>query len=116
MSPEYLGVRAVLQAGGKGLRLSPAAKDLPKPLVKVGGIPMVERLLWQLIHAGVRKVTVVTGQMGEQIEAHLLGLTDLPDDLELDFFQESQPMGNVGALAHLRDASEPVLLVFADLN
>jgi NDP-sugar pyrophosphorylase family protein len=76
---------------------------------------MIERLLRQLLDAGVRRVTVITGPCGNLIEAHLLGLEDLPGDLELEWIREEEPRGNVGSLSELRRDGRAVILVFADL-
>ena len=115
METTPLGVRAVLQAGGRGQRMGDLTDDTPKPLLPVAGVPMAERLLRQLTGAGVRDVTVITGWLGERIEAHLRGLDGLPDDLRLTFFHETTPLGNAGALQHVAPGDGPVLLTFADL-
>src|SRR5215207_7325264 len=52
MSALFSDVHVLIQAGGKGTRLQPATADLPKPMLAVGGMPMVERLLRALIAAG----------------------------------------------------------------
>lgn len=108
-------VRAVLQAGGRGERLRPATDDTPKPLLAVAGVPMVERLLRQLLAAGVRDVTVITGWLGHKIEAHLRGLPDLPADLRMEFLVEQTPLGNAGALRLVAEGADAVLLTFGDL-
>lgn len=115
MTDSVQRVRAVLQAGGRGERLRPATDTTPKPLLPVAGVPMVERLLRQLLAAGVRDVTVITGWLGEKIEAHLAGLPDLPADLKMDFLTEETPLGNAGALRLVADGDGPVLLTFGDL-
>src|SRR5262245_55701462 len=109
------GVRAALQAGGRGDRIGAAERGLPKPLLEVGGVPMVERLLRQMILAGVRSVTVVTGWQGTRVEEHLSDLRDLPDDLDMSFIRETRPRGNVGALRDLPRDGKDILLSFADL-
>ncbi len=108
-------VHAVLQAGGRSDRMRAGGESLPKPLLPIDGVPMVERLLRQLVAAGLRRITVITGARGDRIEAHLLGLRDLPDDLELDWLRESKPRGNVGSLAELPRDGRSIVLAFADL-
>jgi NDP-sugar pyrophosphorylase family protein len=110
-----VSVQAVIQAGGKGTRLVPVAANIPKPLVRVGGVPLVERLLRQVTATGVRDVTVITGWLGEQIEGHLQSLRDLPSGLDLKFLRESKVMGNIGALGLLRGQPDPYLFLFGDL-
>lgn len=115
MNSEKYEVQALLQAGGKGTRLDDVAEGIPKPMVRIAGVPMVERLMRQLVSVGVREIIVATGWKNENIKSHLLGLSDLPNDLNIKFAVENQPLGNVGAMANLHPAKIPTLLVFADL-
>ena len=108
-------VHAFVQAGGKGLRLRPATLDRPKPMLPVGGVPMVERLIRQLLAAGIRRVTVITGYRGDVVRAHLTGLPDLVADAAIDFFVEGEPLGNVGALGRIPVERPLALLAFGDL-
>ena len=113
--PAALEVHAVLQAGGKGPRLRDVSGDTPKPLVRVGGVPMVERLLRQFLQAGIRRITLITGWKGGAVEEHLRDLEGLPQDLDLRFLREAVARGNVGSLGRLARDGTPVLLCFADL-
>lgn len=108
-------LHAVIQAGGLGRRIAPASGDTPKPLLQVGGMSMVERLLCQLADAGLREFTVVLGRAGSDIRTRLLQKArDLNADLNLAFHVEETPLGNAGALARI-DAEAAVLFAFADL-
>jgi 6-phospho-beta-glucosidase len=108
-------VRVVLQAGGRGERLRPLTDSTPKPLCPVCGVPMLERLLRQLVNAGYRSFTVVTGWLAESVKSFVNGLDDLPPDVEIEFFREDRPLGNLGALTKMPKRAEPILLVFGDL-
>ena len=107
-----MNLHLVLQAGGRGDRMASA---VPKPLLRVGGMPMAERLLRQFVASGGRRATVITGWKAEEVEAHFRSLTDLPSGLRLDFLREDRPRGNAGALAAFANRDRPVLLCFADL-
>ncbi len=115
MTQRVCGVHGVLQAGGQGSRLRPVSRKIPKPLVKVGGVAMVERLLRQFVHCGVEHISIITGYGGDQVEAHLQQLQELPAAVHLDFIRETEPMGNIGTLGQLASVTEPVLLAFGDL-
>jgi NDP-sugar pyrophosphorylase family protein len=106
---------AVLQAGGRGRRLLPFTDSIPKPLIKVGGIPMVERLMMHLLDVGIRELYIITGWLGEKVEAHINNMKDLPPDLSVHFIHEDQPLGNIGAMALLPRQPGPILFSFADL-
>jgi NDP-sugar pyrophosphorylase family protein len=109
------GIRAMLQAGGKGTRLYPATADLPKPLLRVGGVPLLERLLRQVFDSGIRDVTIITGWLGEQVRTHVEALHGIPKDAVLQFVQEPRQLGNIGGLALVPRKPEPILFAFGDL-
>jgi len=108
-------VHALVQAGGKGMRLRPATTDRPKPMLEVGGLPMVERILRSLVDAGIDRITVITGHPGEVVRSHLAGLDDLNRRARIDFFAEPEPLGNVGAMGRVPLERPLALLVFGDL-
>lgn len=115
MNRTALGVHGVLQAGGQGTRLRSVTPEVPKPLVKVGGVAMLERLLRQFVDCGVKRISIITGWKSDQVEAHVRRLDGLPDDVHLDFIRETQPLGNIGALGQLSAEAEPILFAFGDL-
>ncbi len=88
-------VKAVILAGGKGLRLRPITDYLPKPLVPIGGIPVIE---WQIKYFkkfGISEFVICAGYRAEQIVSHLqskkLGA-------EISFSIEKKSLGTGGAI------------------
>ena len=112
----WLDVHAVVQAGGKGTRLLPATEAIPKPMLAVSGVPMVERIVRRLVGCGVPRITVVVGHRGSVVRDHLQGLS-LPNGVLLDFIEEppERPLGNVGALGCIRIEAATGLIAFGDL-
>ena len=62
---------AVIMAGGEGKRLHPLTKEWPKPMIEVGGMPMIERLVRALAHAGIGQIYIAVNYLGHVIERHL---------------------------------------------
>ncbi|MEL7448817.1 MAG: sugar phosphate nucleotidyltransferase, partial [Pseudomonadota bacterium] len=59
--------RAMILAAGRGERMRPLTDSTPKPLLRAGGEPLVHRTLRALSHAGVRRVVINLGWLGEQL-------------------------------------------------
>ncbi|MEE3255444.1 MAG: CBS domain-containing protein, partial [Chloroflexota bacterium] len=67
---DTLPIQAVVMAGGSGKRLRPLTEHLPKPMVPVGGRPMLERIIEQLRESGISRVNVTTHYKGDLISQH----------------------------------------------
>ena len=105
--------RAVILAGGRGMRLRPYTAVLPKPLLPIGDRPVLDIVLSQLGFAGFTRLTVATGYMGELIEAVLTHRNRRR--LQIDYVREQEPLGTVGALAMIDDLNEPFLVMNGDV-
>jgi len=64
-------MRAMILAAGRGARLRPLTDTVPKPLIEVGGKPLIEHHLDHLARTGFREVVINTGHLGEQLPAAL---------------------------------------------
>lgn len=104
------GPRALVMAGGRGTRLR---GDVPKPLARVLGVPLVELAVRRLHRAGLRDITLALGHGAEEIRAHLRGWPEAPPLPEVVL--EPQPLGTLGALGLLPDDGRPVLVTNVDL-
>ncbi|MFN4764785.1 sugar phosphate nucleotidyltransferase, partial [Gillisia sp. Q332] len=62
---------AVIMAGGEGRRLRPLTDTIPKPMVEIDGIPLLERLVRRLASAGVERVYISVNYLSHLIEGHL---------------------------------------------
>lgn len=70
-------MRAVILAAGRGERLSPKTDEVPKPLLPLGGRPLITHLLSRLAEAGVREFIIVVGYLGDVVRRGLSGVKDL---------------------------------------
>ena len=95
-------VPVVILAGGKGTRLRPFTACLPKPLVPVGDMPILEVVLRQLADQGFQNVTLSLGHMSELIQAYL-GTTSWGNiELEISTVDEEAPSGTAGSLSRVQ--------------
>lgn len=104
---------AVIMAGGKGTRISSVATDIPKPMIKIGEIPVLQWEICSLRDQGFTDIILTVGHMGGQI------VDCFKDGAEygvyIRYYDERTPLGNAGALFKLRDQIEDdFLLLNAD--
>ncbi len=94
-------VHAVILAGGEGTRLKPYTTVVPKPLMPVNNIPILEVVLRQLAFAGIGRVTIATGYLANLIEAFVGNGSRW--NLEVDYSMEDKPLGTAGPIALIKD-------------
>lgn len=90
-------------AGGEGTRLRPITESMPKPLVAVGGIPVIEHIFRLLLDHGITEAAITTRYLGEMIEKRYRDGYEYPEGstekhLLLRFFREDKPLGTAGGV------------------
>lgn len=106
--------RALIMAGGLGQRLRPYTENTPKPMLKIGGVPLLQTLVSQLRMAGFNKVTISINYLGDQIKRYFDNGSRF--GVEIDYIDELQRMGTIGAAAHFANAGAgPLLIMNGDL-
>ncbi|MBM4370239.1 MAG: NTP transferase domain-containing protein [Deltaproteobacteria bacterium] len=106
-------MRSVLLAGGRGTRLRPYTTVLPKPLVPLGEMAVMEVLLRRLARAGCTRATVAVGHLAHLIMAYFGDGTRW--GVPVDYSQEDAPLGTVGPLTRIPDLPEHFLVLNGDL-
>ncbi len=105
------GVRAIVVAAGRGLRLDPYTRRCPKPLLYVAGRPILGHLLDSLRATGIADLVVVVGYLGEQIVAYLRTRHGPPPRIVV----QEELLGNGHAVYAARAYLDgPVLVLFGD--
>lgn len=101
-------------AGGRGSRISELFPDIPKPMIPIDGIPVLERELCSLRDQGFNDIILTVSYLHEKIEEHFGDGSKL--GIKIKYFIEKTPLGNAGALYFLLDelGDEPFLLLNAD--
>lgn len=103
-----LPVSALLMAGGKGERLRPLTLHTPKPLLPVGGRPIIDHNIERLARAGITDVTVSVRYMADQIKEHFAKPCH---GINVKTIQESEPLGTIGAASLMKRNPDGCTLV-----
>ena len=90
---------AIIIAGGKGTRLKPFTKVLPKPLIPIKDKTVIDLLIKNFIKFGSKQVDITLGDKRKMIEAYLSN-NSLP--VKIKFHYESKPLGSSGSLSHFK--------------
>lgn len=101
--------QAVIMAGGKGTRLLPYSALLPKPLMPLGDMPILELLLRQMQQAGITDVLVAVNHLRHLIEAFFGDGRQY--GLRIRYISEDKPLGTAGALGNMMDELDETFMV-----
>ncbi len=106
-------MRAIILAGGKGTRLLPYTTTIPKPLVPVGDMAIMEIVIRQLATCGFDHMTLAVNHYAQLIMAYFedgrrWGVT-------LDYSLEDEPLGTMGPLRLIDDLPEHFLVMNGDV-
>lgn len=107
------GLQAVIMAGGLGKRLLPLTEETPKPMLPVGGRPLLERIVGQLQQAGIHRVNITTHYKPEKIVEHFG--TGSAFGVDIHYVNEDRPLGTGGALRLMPEQDTPILVVNGDV-
>lgn len=106
-------MRAVILAGGKGVRLRPYSTILPKPLMPIGDMSILEVIIRQLKGYGFNHITLAVGYLCEIIEAFFRDGRKY--GIKIDYSFEDKPLGTAGPIMLIKDLSNPFLVMNGDL-
>lgn len=108
-----LPIDAVLMAGGKGERLRPMTENVPKPLLPVGGKPIIDYNVDELEACGVDRIFVTVNYLAGQIESHFAARTG---NACVECVREPKRLGTIGSLAYVEGLTcDNVLVMNSDL-
>lgn len=107
-------MKTVIMAGGRGTRLQSVTNCIPKPMVSINGIPVLERELIELKEQGLNDIIITISYLGNVIKEYFGDGSRL--GINIEYFEEVQPLGNAGALFELRDKlRDDFLLINGDV-
>lgn len=102
-------MKAIIMAGGRGTRISSVASDIPKPMIKIQGKPVLEHELERLREQGFTDIIMTVSHLGHIIMEYfgdgskISPVTGAPFGVHIEYFDEKIPLGNAGALFQLKD-------------
>ena len=102
-------MKTVIMAGGKGTRISSVASDIPKPMIKIGGVPVLEHEIMCLRDQGFTDLIITVSHLGHIIidyfgdGSKISPITGKPFGVNIEYYIEEKPLGNAGALFKIKD-------------
>ena len=106
-------MKAVILAGGKGTRLAPYTTILPKPLMPIGEMPILEVLLRQMKRAGVNHVVLTVGHLASLLRSYFGDGAQW--ELDITYSQEQVPLGTAGPIALVQGLDKTFLVTNGDV-
>lgn len=110
---EKMPVRALIMAGGAGVRLRPLTEGVPKSMLPIGNRPLMEIIIDKLREAGIRRVHVTTHHNGSRIIEHFGDGKEF--GVELTYVAEERPLGTAGGLRLMESPKETMLVINGDI-
>lgn len=114
-------MKVVIMAGGKGTRISSVVSDIPKPMIKIEGIPVLEREIECLRGQGFDDIIITVSHLGNIIMDYFgdgsgnSPVSGQPFGVHIEYYFENEPLGNAGALFKIEDKlTSDFLLLNAD--
>jgi len=105
---------AVIMAGGEGKRLRPFTNDIPKPMIHINGIPLIERQIRTLKDIGIKKVYISVNYLSHIIEEYFQDGQEL--NIEIKYIRENEKLGTAGALSLIKEVPrDPILVLNGDV-
>ena len=106
-------MKAVVLAGGKGTRLLPYTTILPKPLMPIGDMPILEVLLRQMKRSGINHVVLTVGHLASLLRSYFGDGAQW--DLEITYSQEQIPLGTAGPISLVQGLDKTFLVTNGDV-
>lgn len=106
-------MKAVVLAGGKGRRLAPYTRIIPKPLMPIGDKPILEIMLRQMKRAGIKDVILTVGHLADLLKLFFQDGSRL--GLNITYSYEEKPLGTSGPIANVEGLDDTFLVTNGDV-
>ena len=108
-------MQALILAGGRGTRLAPYTLVYPKPMLPVGGRPIIQTIVDQLSSYGYTDIIISLGYLGNYIRMYFSEDSNVPDGTTIRYVEEREPLGTAGPVAVVPDLQENFLVINGDI-
>ena len=105
----YLPIDVIVMAGGMGKRLYPMTFKTPKPLLEIGGKPIIKYSIDSLINYGVENFWISINYLAEQVEEYFNAKKS--EIVKYNFIKESKPLGTIGSASIIKDFKNDYVMV-----
>ncbi len=106
-------MRAIVLAGGKGARLAPYTTVLPKPLMPIDGMPILEVMIRQMKRYGIDDITLTVGHLAYLLQSFFQDGSRF--GVHIRYAHEEVPLGTAGPLAGITDLADTFLVTNGDV-
>ena len=106
-------MKTVIMAGGMGTRIASIASDVPKPMIRIGGKPVLEYQIENLKACGLTDITLVVGHLGHVVKDYFGNGSRW--GVHIGYFTEDHPLGTAGALFKMPPPTDDFLLLCGDV-
>lgn len=107
-----LNVPCIIMAGGKGTRLYPYTRILPKPLIPIGETPILERILNRFAEFGVKKFYLTVNYKKNMIRSYF---DEIAPNYEIEYIEEDKPLGTGGSIKLIKEKFDcPIIVANCD--
>src|SRR4030042_3687763 len=107
-------MKAIILAGGKGTRLAPYTTVFPKPLMPIDGMPILEVVVRQLAHFGIKEMIFAVSQQSEPLLSAFFG-NGSRYGVDIRYSKEDKPLGTAGPLSSIPELPETFLVMNGDI-
>ena len=112
--PEHMPpLKAVIMAGGEGIRLRPLTDEMPKPMLPVGDRPLMEFTVQQLRDSGIKHLNIAVHHKSEKITEHFGDGREF--GVDISYVTEDRPLGTAGALGLIEPPRDTMLVINGDI-
>ena len=109
IAPKAIENMMLIMAGGKGTRLRPHTENCPKPMLEVGGTPMLQHIIEKASNDGFQNFVISLHYLGHMVEKHFGNGGKY--GVRIDYLREDEPLGTAGCLSLLSKAPELPFIV-----